>query len=113
MDDMVVPQSMSDFVQRILPDAMVHKLLYEGHFTYFYFCDECHRQILSTAYGTPQGPLVPVPQAEQPSNPKEVDEEAEVILDGIPIDEESVPGHDNSNLEDHKFSQVPTDGTTE
>ncbi|KAL4389130.1 hypothetical protein S245_006715 [Arachis hypogaea] len=57
MDDKVVPPSMTDFVHRILPGAAVHKLPYEGHFTYIYFCDECHRQIFTTLFGTPQGPL--------------------------------------------------------
>ncbi|XP_059626743.1 uncharacterized protein LOC132269526 isoform X2 [Cornus florida] len=57
MDDMVVPPSMTDFVQRVLPSAMVHKLRYDGHFSYFYFCDGCHRHIVSTLFGNPQGPL--------------------------------------------------------
>ncbi|KAK9280468.1 hypothetical protein L1049_014160 [Liquidambar formosana] len=57
MDDRVVPPAMTDFVHRILPETIVHKLPYEGHFTYFYFCDECHRQIFTTLFGTPQGPL--------------------------------------------------------
>ncbi|XP_057999026.1 uncharacterized protein LOC110667352 isoform X2 [Hevea brasiliensis] len=57
MDDKVVPPLTTDFVHRILPGAAVHKLPYEGHFTYFYFCDECHRQIFSTLFGTPQGPI--------------------------------------------------------
>lgn len=48
---------MSEFVQRDLPDAILHKLLYEGHFSYFYFCDECHRQIFTTVFGDAQGPL--------------------------------------------------------
>lgn len=52
-----MPPSMSEYVHRILPGAMVHKLLYEGHFTYFYFCEECHRQMLTTVFGNPQGPL--------------------------------------------------------
>ncbi|KAK8484916.1 hypothetical protein V6N12_037150 [Hibiscus sabdariffa] len=56
MDDKVVPPSMTDFVHRVLPSAAVHKLPYEGHFTYLYFCDECHRQIFTTLFGTPQGP---------------------------------------------------------
>ncbi|KAL4301818.1 hypothetical protein GQ457_10G007110 [Hibiscus cannabinus] len=60
MDDTVVPPSMTDFVHRVLPSAAVHKLPYEGHFTYLYFCDECHRQIFTTLFGTPQGPL-PLP----------------------------------------------------
>ncbi|KAI4334437.1 hypothetical protein L6164_019132 [Bauhinia variegata] len=57
MDDKVVPPSMTDFVHRILPGAAVHKLPYEGHFTYIYFCDECHRQIFTALFGTPQGSL--------------------------------------------------------
>lgn len=56
MDDHVVPSSMSDHIARVLPDAIVHKLSNEGHFSYFFFCDECHRQILSTLFGPPQGP---------------------------------------------------------
>ncbi|KAK7262360.1 hypothetical protein RJT34_29929 [Clitoria ternatea] len=57
MDDKVVPPTMTDFVHRVLPGAAVHKLPYEGHFTYIYFCHECHRQIFTTLFGTPQGPL--------------------------------------------------------
>lgn len=57
MDDKVVPPAMTDFVHRVLPGAAVHKLPYQGHFTYLYFCDECHRQIFTTLFGTPQGPL--------------------------------------------------------
>ncbi|KAL5565505.1 hypothetical protein UlMin_028669 [Ulmus minor] len=57
MDDRFVPPSMTDFVHRILPGAAVHKLPYEGHFTYIYFCDECHRQIFTTLFGTPQGQI--------------------------------------------------------
>lgn len=57
MDDMVVPPSMTDFVHRILPGAAVHKLPYEGHYTYIYFCDECHRQIFTTLFGSPEGQL--------------------------------------------------------
>lgn len=57
MDDRVVPPSMTDFVHRLLPGAAVHKLPYQGHYTYFCFCDECHRQIFTTLFGAPQGPL--------------------------------------------------------
>ncbi|XP_031400382.1 uncharacterized protein LOC116210602 isoform X1 [Punica granatum] len=57
MDDRVVPPSMNDYVHRVLPGVAIHKLPYEGHFTYFYFCHECHRQIFTTLFGTPQGPL--------------------------------------------------------
>lgn len=59
-EDRVIPEAMSEFVRRVLPDAMLQKLPYEGHFTYFYLCDECHRQMFTTVYGNPQGPL-PLP----------------------------------------------------
>lgn len=57
MDDRVVPPSMTDYISRILPAAVTHILPYEGHFSYFFFCDECHWQIFSTLFGSPQGPL--------------------------------------------------------
>ncbi|GAB4854980.1 hypothetical protein Ancab_023567 [Ancistrocladus abbreviatus] len=57
MDDRVVPPSVTSFLHRILPGATVHMLPNDGHFTYYYFCDECHRQIFTTLFGTPQGPL--------------------------------------------------------
>lgn len=57
MDDEVVPPSMTDFIARVLPKATVHRLPNEGHFSYFFFCDDCHRQIFSSLFGAPQGPL--------------------------------------------------------
>lgn len=63
MDDRVVPPSATEFVRRVVPGATVHKLLDEGHFSYFCFCDECHRQIFSTLFGTPQGPVDPSPES--------------------------------------------------
>ena len=62
MDDRVVPPSVTEYVRRVVPGATVHKLLDEGHFSYFCFCDECHRQIFSTLFGIPQGPINPVPE---------------------------------------------------
>ncbi|PWA65965.1 alpha/beta-Hydrolases superfamily protein [Artemisia annua] len=57
MEDRVVPTSMTDYVARVLPNATVHKLPDHSHFSYFYFCDECHRTILLTLFGEPQGPV--------------------------------------------------------
>ncbi|KAJ6792199.1 Uncharacterized protein M6B38_240450 [Iris pallida] len=57
MDDRVMPPSMTEFVRRVVPGATVHRLLDEGHFSYFCFCDECHRQVFSTVFGVPQGPV--------------------------------------------------------
>ncbi|KAL5716850.1 hypothetical protein ACHQM5_009965 [Ranunculus cassubicifolius] len=57
MDDEVVTARTAEFIGRQIPGATVHKLPGEGHFSYFCFCDECHRQIFSTLFGMPQGPL--------------------------------------------------------
>ncbi|KAI4349189.1 hypothetical protein L6164_009813 [Bauhinia variegata] len=57
LDDKVVPPSMSECIGRVLPEAVIHKLPNEGHFSYFFFCDECQKHIFSTLFGTPQGPL--------------------------------------------------------
>lgn len=37
----------------------MHKLLYEGHYTYIYFSNECHKHIFDTFFGSPLGPLTP------------------------------------------------------
>ncbi|KAA8550432.1 hypothetical protein F0562_002116 [Nyssa sinensis] len=84
MDDRVVPPSMTNFVERVLPGVMVHKLLYEGHFTYFYFCDECHRQILSTLFGNPQGPL-PIEEDQTPIQ-EDTEDTEEVTLGNFSMD---------------------------
>lgn len=57
MDDQVVPTSMTDYIARVLPAVIVHKLPNEGHFSYLFLCDECHKRIFSTLFGPPQGPL--------------------------------------------------------
>ncbi|XP_047316487.1 uncharacterized protein LOC124920118 [Impatiens glandulifera] len=53
LDDQVVPPSMIDYVTRVLPNVVVHKIPNEGHFSYFFLCDECHRQIFLTLFGSP------------------------------------------------------------
>ena len=57
MDDQAVPPSTTDYIGRILPGAIVHKLPNEGHFSYFFFCDECQRRIFSTLFGVSKGPI--------------------------------------------------------
>lgn len=57
MDDQIIPPSVTDYISRVLPGAYVHKLPNEGHFSYLYFCDECHRQMFTTLFGSPQGPI--------------------------------------------------------
>ncbi|KAL9264520.1 hypothetical protein AKJ16_DCAP09504 [Drosera capensis] len=57
LDDQVVPPSMAEYVGRILPQAVLHNLPNEGHFSYFFFCDECQREILLTLFGNPGGSL--------------------------------------------------------
>lgn len=52
-----MPPSMIDYISRVLPGANLHTLPNEGHFSYYFFCDECHRRIFSTLFGDALGPL--------------------------------------------------------
>lgn len=56
-DDKVAPPSMTNYISRVLPSVTLHKLPNEGHFSFFYFCNECHRQIFSALFGDALGPL--------------------------------------------------------
>uniref|UniRef100_A0A1J3GE86 AB hydrolase-1 domain-containing protein n=1 Tax=Noccaea caerulescens TaxID=107243 RepID=A0A1J3GE86_NOCCA len=69
MDDRVAPPSMTDYIGRVIPEATVHRLPNEGHFSYLYFCDECHKQIFSTLFGEPQGPIELSEQRTEIHNP--------------------------------------------
>ncbi|XP_051181817.1 uncharacterized protein [Lolium perenne] len=89
MDDRVVPPSATEFVRRMVPGATVHKLLEEGHFSYFCFCDECHRQIFSTLFGTPQGPIDPVPETSEPTT--ELAEETTTAYEEEAAEQEQEP----------------------
>lgn len=73
---------MSGFVHRVLPGVMLQKLPYEGHFTYFYFCDECHRQMFTTVYGNPQGPLPAIPTGDG-------EEKSEVFFSDVAKDKDN------------------------
>lgn len=86
----MVPPSISDFVQRVLPDAILHKLPYEGHFTYFYFCDECHRQIFTIVFGNPQGPLTQEHNQAPIDDDGDGDEGSETIWGDTARDEEKI-----------------------
>ncbi|KAG0477051.1 hypothetical protein HPP92_013892 [Vanilla planifolia] len=79
MDDQVVPPPMTEFIRRLIPGATVHRLLGEGHFSYYCFCDNCHRQIFSTIFGTPQGPLDTIAEDDQlllPPTPEALEEDS-------------------------------------
>lgn len=88
MDDKVVSPSVAEFVRRMVPGATVHKLFEEGHFSYFCFCDECHRQIFSTLFGVPQGPINPVPESSEVT--PEVAEET-AVPDNVTEQEQEIP----------------------
>ncbi|CAM8913663.1 unnamed protein product [Rhodiola kirilowii] len=56
-DDRVVPPAIFNYLSRVLPGATLHKLPDEGHFSYYFFCHECHKQIFFALFGAPQGAL--------------------------------------------------------
>ncbi|KAH0943966.1 hypothetical protein HID58_003603 [Brassica napus] len=57
MEDRVAPPSVTDYISRVIPEATVHRVPNEGHFSYLFFCDECHKEIFSALFGEPQGPI--------------------------------------------------------
>lgn len=71
----MVPPSVIDYISRVLPAAVVHKLPYEGHFSYFFFCDQCHREIFSTLFGSPQGPLIEKMETDETPSKAEMEKE--------------------------------------
>ncbi|KAJ4704845.1 alpha/beta-Hydrolases superfamily protein [Melia azedarach] len=75
MEDQVVPPSVIDYISRVLPAAVVHKLPYEGHFSYFFFCDQCHREIFSTLFGSSQGPLIEKMETDETPSKAEMEKE--------------------------------------
>lgn len=80
MDDLVVPPTLTDYVLRVLPSAIVHRLPEEGHYSYFFLCDKCHREIFSTLFGSPQGPLDLTEE-----NPTVLDDEEASTLNHTPL----------------------------
>lgn len=61
----MAPPAMSDYIGRMIPEATVHKIPNEGHFSFFHFCDECHRQIFYALFGEPKGQLEKVRETEE------------------------------------------------
>lgn len=80
MNDTVVPPAMTDFVGRVVPNAIVHKLPEEGHLSYFCLCDECHRKIFSTIFGSLEGPLVTVDNTLTKDDVKEASDQAQLSV---------------------------------
>ena len=66
MEDQIVPYAINEFAARMVPQAVLHKLEGEGHFTYFWFCDKCHRNIFLTLFKEPKGVRVAVTEPSVP-----------------------------------------------
>jgi pimeloyl-ACP methyl ester carboxylesterase len=54
-EDKVVPLVMSEHVKRVLPQVELHKLEGEGHYSWFFNCESCHRELLKTLFGEVAG----------------------------------------------------------
>ena len=46
---------MSEYAKRILPHVELHKLEGEGHYSWFFSCDRCQRELLTTLFGEVAG----------------------------------------------------------
>lgn len=54
-DDKIAPVVMSEYVKRLLPQVELHKLEGEGHYSWFFNCDKCHRELFKTLFGDVEG----------------------------------------------------------
>ncbi len=50
-DDKLVPPAMNDYAKRVLPHIHYHKLEGEGHFSWFCYCDSCHKNLFEILFG--------------------------------------------------------------
>lgn len=56
-EDWLVPLKLQQWIKSQIPDAVdLHVLEGHGHLSWFCFNDEAHRQVLSTAFGSQDGP---------------------------------------------------------
>jgi len=46
---------MSEYAKRLLPQVELHKLEGEGHYSWFFNCDSCHRELFKTLFGEVEG----------------------------------------------------------
>jgi hypothetical protein len=46
---------MSKYADRLLPQVELHELEGEGHYSWFFNCDQCHRELFKTLFGEVEG----------------------------------------------------------
>jgi len=78
-EDKVVPLIMSEYVKRVLPQVELHKLEGEGHYSWYFNCDRCHRELFKTLFGEVAG-LEELDSSEDTATkvPEKVDESVEL-----------------------------------
>lgn len=54
-EDKIAPLVMSEYVKRLLPQVELHRLEGEGHFSWFFNCPRCHRELFKTLFGEVEG----------------------------------------------------------
>lgn len=54
-EDKLTPLVMSEYIKRVLPQVELHKLEGEGHFSWYFNCNRCHRELFKTLFGEVAG----------------------------------------------------------
>ena len=90
-EDNVAPVVMSEYAERLLPQVELHKLEGEGHYSWFFNCDQCHRELFKTLFGEVAGleeldnPVVPEDSAskepEKVQEPEKSEDDERPIID--------------------------------
>ena len=50
-----MPLAYSQYAKRMLPQVQLHILEGHGHFSWFCYCDSCHRELFKTLFGEVPG----------------------------------------------------------
>lgn len=93
-EDKLVPLVMSEYVNRLLPQVELHKLEGEGHYSWFFNCDLCHRELFKTLFGEVAGieeldnPVVPEETTTKEEPQKSEENVDEPVTHHVPVQPE-------------------------
>lgn len=93
-EDKISPLVMSEYVKRLLPQVELHRLEGEGHFSWFFSCPQCHRELFKILFGEVEGleeALKEPVKYEEPVKVEEPLKEAEKIA---PVDAQVDRSHE-------------------
>lgn len=85
-EDTLVPLAMSRYAKRMLPELHLHILEGHGHFSWFCYCDSCHRELFKTLFGEVEG----LDELDKAPEPEPSSAKTSAVSEGAPLKEPDV-----------------------